>query len=224
MYNRKKGDRETGQGMDAYSDVVKGFPGSCTEGSVAFWANMKKLRENPVTGDQFNHYLLLVTYERSDLGNMAGHCLYLGERTDIEKNKHYFLGGINSFEDPRVEYDSIEAAVEANTDAFRFYGSELKHDIMFRPKFYCVLDPRDAERLRLQRAGVDSAGLLSGPIHPVNSGAAECGRLQFGEARSIARKLERTGDTHHVSFEMCTHVQLLPCWWSWHSRRAANPS
>lgn len=149
-YGKKQTDAETGDGMEAYSDIVKGIPGSCTEGSVAFWANMKKIREDPLTGDKFNHYLLLVTYLRTDRAAIAGHCLYLGERIDKKGNKKYFLGGINPFENPLVEYDSIEKAIEGNTDLFRKYawkgltdGTETGKKVCVIPNKFCVVDPRD---------------------------------------------------------------------------------
>lgn len=149
-YGEKQTDAETGDGMEAYSDIVKGIPGSCTEGSVAFWANMKKIREDPITGDKFNHYLLLVTYKRTDKKAIAGHCLYLGERTDKEGNKKYFLGGINMFENPLVEYDSIEEAIKGNTDLFRYYsyrgltdGTATGERVCVIPNKFDVIDPRD---------------------------------------------------------------------------------
>ncbi len=148
-YRPKTSAADDGLGMKTYEEVCRGEPGSCTEGAFAFWANMRQRVELPKTGEKLEHYLLLVTYEKSDMKNTASHCLYLGERIRKDGSKAVDIGGINPFEDPLVEYDTIEQAIEANTNHFRMYGYSNLHEernpqgrrVMVRPQRYCVIHP-----------------------------------------------------------------------------------
>jgi hypothetical protein len=136
---------KTGDGMDSYEDIVKGKPGSCTEGSVAFYANMSRLVEVPGTGEKLDHYILLVTYEKSDMSNSAGHALYVGKITSHEGKERFFVGGINPFENPLKEYDSVEDLLEHNTDLFREYAWKglTKRGVMIRPQKFALINPEE---------------------------------------------------------------------------------
>jgi|ETNmetMinimDraft_11_1059920.scaffolds.fasta_scaffold38071_2 hypothetical protein len=149
-YRPKSSASDDGIGMKTYEQICKGEAGSCTEAAFAFWTNMRQIAEDPETGDKFQHYILLVTYEKSDLSKTAGHALYLGERIKKDGSKKYFLGGINPFEDPNVEYDSVEDAIEANTNHFRLYAYENLHSnenskgdrVMIRPQRWAKVHPK----------------------------------------------------------------------------------
>jgi len=142
--------------MLTYDDIVKGRPGSCTEGTVAFHENMKFLVRDPQTGDELRHFVLLLEYEMSNRSNTAGHCIYVGERVTGEGSR-FFAGGINPFEDPNIEYDSIESLIEGNTNALRLYlfhrspiGESTEVKVMVRPRRYLLIDPETDLNITLE--------------------------------------------------------------------------
>jgi hypothetical protein len=143
-YRTKSSGDDDGLGMLPYEDIVKGFPGSCTEGSFISYAAMSQIRKVPGTGDKLDHYILLITYEKSDWSVTAGHCLYVGKITKENGENKFFCGGINPFENPSVEYDSLAELVEENTNLFRYYAYEqlLERGVLIRPQKMCLIDPR----------------------------------------------------------------------------------
>ncbi len=134
---------ETGAGIDSYEDVVKGNPGSCSEGTVAFYANMSRLVAHPQTGEKLEHYVLLMTYEKSDLTGAPSHIVYVGKITGHDGKERFFTGGINPFENPLVEYNSVEDIIAHNTDLFREYAWKplTKRGVMIRPQRWALIDP-----------------------------------------------------------------------------------
>ena len=141
-YRPKSDPNDLGLGMYSYNDIVRGVPGSCTEGAFAFYANMRQITEVPKREMKMRHYILMITYERSDRRPAPGHVVYLGELKDKKNKRKYFIGGINPFENPTIEYNSIEEAIESNTDSFRVYNAfQMPEGVMARPQRYCVADP-----------------------------------------------------------------------------------
>jgi hypothetical protein len=149
-YSPKFQQADDGLGMKPFSEIVKGVQGSCTEGSFAAYAALSRISDL-ANGEILKSRIMLITYEKSDRTVAAGHCLYLGEIVKKDKTSEFFVLGINPFENPDVRYNSIEDAIEANTNDLRMYvwpeflerdtSKERHQRVAVRPQKHLVINP-----------------------------------------------------------------------------------
>tara|TARA_Y100000310_G_C20703481_1_gene832301 strand:+ start:11880 stop:12875 length:996 start_codon:yes stop_codon:yes gene_type:complete len=167
-----EGGENSGKGLHTIDDfcqmivdgkVDKG-PFSCFEGTSSSFAHWYPRVKDPNTGDEFDHYVLLMTYEKSDIdvftgavSTGAGHALHVIKKTSTNGVETYAIGGgFNPFEGSNEWFPNVEGVVEVNMNHFRLYvdynlhntrrpdGELAKaqgHRIMIRPDSYCLIHP-----------------------------------------------------------------------------------
>ena len=149
----KKQNLDSGKAMYPYDLIAKGWPGSCSEGTVVMYENMKntvRIKEGTV-----KHYLLLFTINATKNVHLDSHVIYMAEITREDKTKEYRIGGINPFEDPMMSYKTPEDAIRRNVNYFRTYafGGLTDRGILFGPDRVAIIDPETYNvELRVSRA------------------------------------------------------------------------
>ena len=163
---------EAGFAMYPYNLIATGKSGNCSEGSVIVGENVRNVVR--YKGDRVRNYLLLVTYKASKPIHISGHALHLTEITRKDGGKRYRIGGINAFEDPSIEYKSVEEALERNTNYFRHYayGGLTDAGILFGPDRWAMIDLDEHE--------IDLSQINAGSIDEITE-----------KSKKIQRKLDQ---------------------------------